>query len=268
MRMTINVMLSGLPGNMASEVLQTIRDRGDISVVPYGLKGGTKYQADSYTGIQLYPPERHEEGLRQALERHPDLLVADFTTPEAVNRNAELYARMGVPFVMGTTGGDRERLYDTVKDSRVSAVIAPNMSVPLVVLSAALEYIAKQFPRALDEYSGHIRESHQATKRDVSGTAKAWRSLVEQLGVSFDEIVSVREPTVQRDSGIPAEHLEGHGYHWIDISGNDVKLRIATAVDGRRTYAEGTVVALKYLHRKIQEGSRGEVFSMIDVLKG
>ena len=29
--------------------------------------------------------------------------------------NAELYAKVGVPFVMGTTGGDRERLYKTVE---------------------------------------------------------------------------------------------------------------------------------------------------------
>ena len=27
--------------------------------------------------------------------------------------NAELYCKVGVPFVMGTTGGDRERLYKT-----------------------------------------------------------------------------------------------------------------------------------------------------------
>lgn len=265
--MTINVMFSGLPGNVSSEIMKAVAEEKDFGIVRYGLKG-TRYQDGSYSGVQLYQPERHEEGLGIALERHPDLLVADFTTPEAVNRNAELYASAGVPFVMGTTGGDRERLYDTVKGSRVSAVIAPNMSIPLVVLSAALEYIAKQFPKALDGYQGHITESHQAAKRDVSGTAKAWRSLLEQLGVSFDKIVSVREPALQRDSGVPAEHLEGHGYHWIDVSGNDVKLGIATAVNGRRTYAQGAVVALRYLHSKIQEGSRGEVFSMVDVLRG
>lgn len=41
--------------------------------------------------------------------------------------NAELYCKIGVPFVMGTTGGDRQLLYKTVQDANVYAVISPQM---------------------------------------------------------------------------------------------------------------------------------------------
>lgn len=41
--------------------------------------------------------------------------------------NAEIYCKLGVPFVMGTTGGDRAMLYETVKNSDVYAVISPQM---------------------------------------------------------------------------------------------------------------------------------------------
>jgi 4-hydroxy-tetrahydrodipicolinate reductase len=41
--------------------------------------------------------------------------------------NAETYCKFGVPFVMGTTGGDRELLYKTVRESNVYAVISPQM---------------------------------------------------------------------------------------------------------------------------------------------
>lgn len=41
--------------------------------------------------------------------------------------NAELYGKVGVPFVMGTTGGDRTRLYKTVEESKIYAVISPQM---------------------------------------------------------------------------------------------------------------------------------------------
>ena len=34
--------------------------------------------------------------------------------------------KLGVPFVMGTTGGDRDRLYKTVEDSKVYTVIFPH----------------------------------------------------------------------------------------------------------------------------------------------
>lgn len=41
--------------------------------------------------------------------------------------NAELYSKVGVPFVMGTTGGDRDLLHKTVEDSKIYAVISPQM---------------------------------------------------------------------------------------------------------------------------------------------
>lgn len=41
--------------------------------------------------------------------------------------NARFYGASGVPFVMGTTGGDREALMRDVEAAGVSAVIAPQM---------------------------------------------------------------------------------------------------------------------------------------------
>lgn len=46
--------------------------------------------------------------------------------------NAELYGKVGVPFVMGTTGGDRDQLYKTVEDSKVYAVISPQMGKQVI----------------------------------------------------------------------------------------------------------------------------------------
>lgn len=48
--------------------------------------------------------------------------------------NSDLYCKVGVPFVMGTTGGDRERLYKTVQDSNVYAVISPQMGKQVIDL--------------------------------------------------------------------------------------------------------------------------------------
>ncbi len=39
------------------------------------------------------------------------------------------------------------------------------------------------------------------------------------------------------------------------------------ALNGRKTYARGTVQAIRYLDRKMKE-ERGKVFSMEDVLRG
>lgn len=46
--------------------------------------------------------------------------------------NAELYCKFKVPFVMGTTGGDRQLLYKTVQDSNVYSVISPQMGKQVI----------------------------------------------------------------------------------------------------------------------------------------
>lgn len=67
--------------------------------------------------------------------------------------NAELYSRVGVPFVMGTTGGDREKLYESVEEARIYAVISPQMGKQVVAFLAAMEIMAEQFPGAFSGYS-------------------------------------------------------------------------------------------------------------------
>ncbi|MBA0817624.1 hypothetical protein Gohar_028459, partial [Gossypium harknessii] len=74
-------------------------------------------------------------------QEYPNLIVVDYTVPATVNDNAELYGKVGVPFVMGTTVGDRDRLYRTVEESKVVAFLA------------AMEIMAEQFPGAFSGYN-------------------------------------------------------------------------------------------------------------------
>ena len=79
-----------------------------------------------------------------AKEQGKTLVAIDYTHPSAVNNNAALYARVGLPFVMGTTGGDRQKLEATVRantDASFAAVIAPNMGKQIVALQAMLEQV-------------------------------------------------------------------------------------------------------------------------------
>ncbi|MBA0615632.1 hypothetical protein Godav_015753 [Gossypium davidsonii] len=129
-------------------------------------------------------------------QEYPNLIVVDYTVPATVNGsgclintdNAELYGKVGVPFVMGTTVGDRDRLYRTVEESKVVAFLA------------AMEIMAEQFPGAFSGYNLQVllsirffvlkvlerticvTESHQAGKLDTSGTAKAIISCFQKLG--------------------------------------------------------------------------------------
>ncbi|GMN71492.1 hypothetical protein TIFTF001_051841 [Ficus carica] len=78
-------------------------------------------------------------------------------------------------------------------------------------------------------------ESHQASKVDTSGTAKAVISCFQKLGVSFDtdQIEMV---------GIPEEHISGQAFHLYHLTSLDetVSFEFQHNVCGRSIYAEGT----------------------------
>ena len=201
------------------------------------------------------------------------VICVEYTHPKAVNDNAAFYCENGIPFVMGTTGGDREALAETVQKSEVAAVIAPNMAKQIVAFQAMMEYAAETFPGVFKGYGLEIKESHQQGKADTSGTAKAMIGYFNGLGIPFskDQITMERDPEVQRSEwGVPEPYLSGHGWHTYALRSEDdtVYFQFTHNVNGRDIYAWGTVDAIHYLAKKVGEGAKGRVFTMIDVLKG
>jgi len=199
------------------------------------------------------------------------LVVVDVTHPTAVNPNSDIYASQKCPFVMGTTGGDRAKLMKVTEDSQTYAVIAPNMCKQIVAYQATMEHMSKAFPGAFGGYKMELVESHQSTKADTSGTAKAMVSSFNSLGVQtfgVQDIEKIRKPEAQADFGVPAEHLNGHAWHTYKLTSKDgtVEFQFKHNVNGRRTYGEGVADAVEFLAQKMKTGSKKRLFSMIDVL--
>jgi 4-hydroxy-tetrahydrodipicolinate reductase len=272
----IKIMVNGLPGNMASNVARHALADSRFQVISQSLTGPeiTETQAiiDSVS-IRLILPKDRDQAISTIKQKEGLFLIVDFSLPPAVNSNAEFYCKHGTHFVMGTTGGDRKLLEDTVLASSISAVIAPNMAKQIVGFQAMMEYASKTFPDLFKGYSLEIKESHQKGKADTSGTAKAMVRYFNSLGLPFAEenITKERDPEIQKNvMGIPEEYLSGHGWHTYRLDSNDktVHFEFTHNVNGRDVYAMGTLDALIYLDKKIKQGSKGKVFSMIDVLKG
>ncbi|CAM8892454.1 unnamed protein product [Rhodiola kirilowii] len=268
------VLVNSCTGKMGKSVIEAAVSAG-LNLVPVSFG----CQADAGTvvnvagkDIQVHGTSGREDVLKSVLDDHPNLIVVDYTVPDAVNDNAELYCKMGVPFVMGTTGGDRQKLMKTVQDSNIYAVISPQMGKQVVAFLAAMEIMAEQFPGALSGYTMQVLESHQSSKLDTSGTAKAFISCFQNLGVSFDmdEVQLIRDPKQQLEMvGVPEEHLGGHAFHMYHITSPDqtVSFEFQHNVCGRSIYAEGTVDAVLFLAKKIQAKDGKCIYNMIDVLR-
>jgi 4-hydroxy-tetrahydrodipicolinate reductase len=272
----INVMVNGLPGNVARIVAHHIQKDPRFELLPYSLTGPEITEPECAIGsvpVALIGPAEKTSRIDDIKQNHGPFLSVDFTHPAAVNLNAEFYCRAELPFVMGTTGGDRQKLAETITSSTIAAVVAPNMATQIVGFQAMIEYAAESFPNLFKGYTLEIKESHQKGKADTSGTAKAMVRYFNQLGVPFseDEIVKIRNPEIQKKQlGIAEAYLTGHGWHTYTLVSEDqtVRFEFTHNVNGREIYARGTLTALLFLFEKVKAGTRGKMFTMIDVLKG
>jgi len=281
----INIMMSGLPGKMATLVAEKIIKQKDMHLDSYALtgpgiikerfNGNPSYFLTENFPVILSEPENHERAIKLCKEDEQDEsidMIVDYSQPDVANRNAELYCKHQIPFVMGTTGGDRKKLEEVVKNSEISAVIAPNMAKQIVGFQAMMQYASENFPNLFKDYELKIFESHQQGKKDTSGTAKAMVSYFNKLGIPFsvEQIKMIRDPDVQRTMGVPEEYLSGHGWHLYGFRSKDdtVFFQFTHNVNGRDIYADGTLDAIRFLNKKFyQERQKGKVYSMIDVLK-
>jgi 4-hydroxy-tetrahydrodipicolinate reductase len=280
------VTVSGLSGNLnegkmarlLADRLDSVRNEGKFDLVKSSMTGpdvrDVWFITPSGTKIALYsrtiPDEFFASGPTDEVGK---LLAMDATAPAAVNNNAERYCEYLIPFVMLTTGGDREKLVKTVEQSQTCAVIASNMSVPIVLLMSMFKYAAETFPGALAGYDVTIAESHQKAKKDKSGTAIAIGKLLKVLGLKNTEeagIRDIRELPEQRAMGIPESALGGHAFHSYAITppNGNLVLKFEHNIIGRETYVDGAMMALEFLAKKVELGIKGRVFSMTDVLMG
>lgn len=271
-----HIMVNACTGKMGHATAEAIV-RAGLSLVPYSFTGSSEAVAVGNVGVEGIPvelvgPERRQQAMEQAKHEYPEMIIIDFTLPQAVNDNADFYCHNQVPFVMGTTGGDRHKLLQNTKDAGAYAVIAPQMGKQVVAFQAMMEMMANEFPGAFSGYDLAVTESHQRTKADTSGTAKAVVGSLQRLGLDFSEsqIQKVREKGAQLDQmHVPENALDGHAFHTYALTSPDgsVSFEFQHNVCGRQIYAEGTVDAALFLAKQVHDKTEQRIFNMIDVLK-
>lgn len=270
------VMVNGIPGKMAVAAAEEVLSRGLILVEEALTGPGIEEQSVAIRNakVSLSSLRDHASCLDRVKTRYPQLVVVDYTHPLACNPNVELYASKGICFVMGTTGGDVDAMRKAVNDAQgVYAVIAPNMGKQIVAFQAMMEMMAKEFPGAFKGYSMKVTESHQSTKADTSGTAKAVVSSFNKLGIDFavDKIEKVRNaPESMERMKVPGKYVTaGHAFHTYRLTSPDdtVSFEFQHNVCGRSVYAAGTVDAAVFLNARRSSASGQRIFNMIDILR-
>ncbi|KAJ9554874.1 hypothetical protein OSB04_009488 [Centaurea solstitialis] len=108
--LALPIMVNSCTGKMGRAVIEAGISAG-LHIVPasFGVErdAGKTIQVGG-KDIRVHGPSDRETALSSLVEEYPNLIIVDFTVPNTGNDNAELYCKTGVPFVMGTTGGDRD----------------------------------------------------------------------------------------------------------------------------------------------------------------
>ena len=192
---------------------------------------------------------REGKGITRDKLGHPDLAI-EFTEPVAAVGNVLACARAGLPVVVGTTGwyNELDTVIAEVRRLDGSMFWAPNFSLGVAVLSAAIEAVAS----ALRDQSGfdvHLVETHHAAKKDrPSGTAASLADIAARHLGREVPITSVRTGFVP-------------GTHELVIDAAFEQLRLVHEARDRRVFADGAISAAEWLL------GRTGVFTMHDMLQ-
>jgi 4-hydroxy-tetrahydrodipicolinate reductase len=184
----LKVVIAGAAGRMGHALITAISKQSDMELV-----GATEHDqhpdlgrdAGVLVGVgDLGVPLTSD--LAGALEE-ADVLI-DFTFHTAVPKNAQVAARVGRAVVIGTTALSTEEAAEvSAAADKVPIVWAPNMSLGVNVLFAAVKKAARVFA---GQYEMSIEDVHHIHKADApSGTAlRLGEKVAEGLGKPFESV--------------------------------------------------------------------------------
>jgi 4-hydroxy-tetrahydrodipicolinate reductase len=196
----------------------------------------------------------------------PDTVTLDFTTAAASLEHLEVAVKAGAAIVIGSTGFTPEmdkRAREIAPRTR--AVIAPNMSVGVNVLTRIVGEVAA----ILRDFDAEVLEIHHRTKVDApSGTALSLaRAIAEARGENLaDEAVYGRQGITgvrpQKQVAVLAMRAgDAVGDHTVVFGGQGERLELIHRAQSRESLARGAIRAAGWL-----AGQKPGLYTMRDVL--
>ena len=192
--------------------------------------------------------------------------VIDFSSPSAALDNAKLYAKLGIPAVIGTTGWYRnlDEIKDVVDGKNAKMICSSNFSIG-VAMFLSLSRRAGELIDAFDSYDVSITEVHHRGKKDApSGTAlmiaEALLGRIERKnGLQIGNPDGMIDKSLINVSSVRVGDVPG--IHTIMIDGADDTIELTHSARSRSGFASGAVNAARWIVKK-EKG----IYSMDDFI--
>ncbi|PSQ57006.1 MAG: 4-hydroxy-tetrahydrodipicolinate reductase [Halobacteriales archaeon SW_9_67_25] len=235
--------VNGATGRMGGAVVETAREREDVTV-EFGIAPGADAQeVGADPGVPLYSPESTED----ALATHDPDAIVDFSVPEATVSLAGACASADVALASGTTGFADDQLAVLQETGQATPLLlAANFSRGIQALLRALGPALE----ALPGYDVELLETHHNGKQDApSGTAY---TILEAVGEhrEFDPVYGREgiQPRTENEVGVLVRRAgDIRGEHEVTLADNDEVLTIAHRAGDRAVFAAGAIDAAVWL---------------------
>lgn len=195
------------------------------------------------------------------------VVVIEFSTPEATLEHVKVAAQKNVPIVIGTTGFNQRQLAEIERLSRRTRVlVSPNMSLGVNLFVSLMGRVAETLG---EDYDVEIVEAHHRFKKDApSGTALALgRTIAHALKRDLDRIgVYGRKGVIgerkKKEIGFMAVRAgDIIGEHTVIFGGLGERIEFIHRAHSRDTFARGAIRAAQWLVKQ-----KKGLYSMRDVL--
>lgn len=265
----IRLAVLGAGGRMGRAVISQALDDSRFRLASAHTRAGSEYVGHDAAVLAGRPPLGVSlvDNLDTVLE-NADVAI-DFTRPEFTLEIAERCAARDCALVSGTTGMDAAQRDQLVEiSSRLPVFWAPNMSIGVNLLLAALQHVAANLG---EDYDAEIVEAHHRHKVDApSGTAIALGEVLARAqGKPLESLAEYgREgrPGPRQAGRIGMHAVRGGeivGEHDVRLISAGEEIRLGHTAFSRGAFAGGALRAAAWLHTR-EPGFYG----MQDLLQG
>jgi 4-hydroxy-tetrahydrodipicolinate reductase len=205
-------------------------------------------ERDCEVVARLDVPET-KRGITRAMLNGAQVAV-EFTGPSSAAANVRGLIDAGIPAVIGTTGWYEElpELESQVRTRKGALLTSANFSIGVNAFEAILAQAAAILGKS-GAFDAHMIELHHSAKKDApSGTAITLEKAARAAWGKSIPITSVRTGSIP-------------GTHEMIFDAPFETIRLAHVARDRRVFAEGAIVAAKWL-----VGRQG-VFTMKDIIQ-
>ena len=239
----IQVAVCGV-GRTGSEVLRALLESKRFHLAAAFCSAGSE-KAGRDAGELINKPDtgviiREITQLEQTLGETPIDVIIDFSSPQTTKTLLRACKKQRISAVLCTTGhteADLLWMSDFTRHNKLGVVYAPNVTLGVNVLLAALRLVA----RALPSFDYHITEMHHNKKMDIpSGTAK--------------KIAAALTEELPAGAAVPIDAIRAGGYvgvHSVLLASDYERLTLTHESFSRRAFVEGALSAAEFVVNRI-----------------